>query len=69
MKAKNSIQTALTVFLAVTAILSACAQADIVQPSGINPATGVPWVPGNRYRLVFISSTDQAADSSVCCFI
>jgi len=63
MEAKNSIKIALTVFLTVIAILSVCAEADIVQPSGINPATGVAWEPGNRYRLAFITSTDQTAES------
>ncbi len=64
MRTRNSIKIALTVFLTVLAILSACAEADIVQPSGINPATAAPWVPGDKYRLVFITSTDQAAESS-----
>jgi arylsulfatase A-like enzyme len=56
MKAKDTIKVAFTVFLTVIAILSACAQADIVQPSGINPATGAIWVNGDTYRIAFITS-------------
>ena len=31
---------------------------------GINPATGVAWALGDRYRLIFVTSADTACDST-----
>ena len=37
---------------------------DLTANGGTNPSTGVPWVDGDTYRLVFISSTIRDATSS-----
>ena len=33
----------------------------IVAPSGVNPATGKPWKAGDKYHLVFVTSTKRDA--------
>jgi hypothetical protein len=58
--------------LAVAAIALATTPADaagvcqvgVLNTSGINPATGLEWAPGDTYRLVFITSTTTTAASA-----
>ncbi|MFK7776439.1 MAG: hypothetical protein AB8F94_30230 [Saprospiraceae bacterium] len=37
---------------------------DLTANGGINPNTGAPWINGDTYRLVFLSSTSRDATSS-----
>lgn len=39
-------------------------QLGILDTSGINPATGVQWAPGDTYRLTFVTSTTTNATST-----
>jgi hypothetical protein len=39
-------------------------QVGVLNTSGINPATGLEWAPGDTYRLVFITSTTTAVTST-----
>jgi len=70
MTAKNRIKTVLTLAAVAMAVLAGPAQAGIkselgiLDISGLNPATNLPWAVGDTYRIVFITSTDQDATSS-----
>ncbi len=39
-------------------------QVGVLNTSGINPATGLEWAPGDTYRLVFVTSTTTAVTST-----
>ena len=54
--------TALT--LATPTDAAGVCQVGVLNTSGINPATGLEWAPGDTYRLVFVTSTTTAATSS-----
>jgi hypothetical protein len=58
---RNRIKTVLTLAVVALAVFAGAAQAEIIQPSGINPTTGNPWAPGDAYRLAFITSTMPGA--------
>ena len=61
MNTRKRTRTVLT-FAAVTmAVLAGAVQAAVPVPAGNNPATGVPWVNGDTYRLTFITSSMPGA--------
>lgn len=39
-------------------------QVGVLNTSGINPATGLVWAPGDTYRLVFVTSTTTTCTST-----
>ena len=61
MKARNRTRTLLTLAVVALAVFAGQTQAEIIEPSGTNPATGAPWADGDTYRLAFITSTMQGA--------
>ena len=70
MKTKNRIKILLTLAAVTMAVFSMPAlagikgQLGILDITGTNPATGVPWVLGDTYHFVFITSTNQGATSN-----
>ncbi len=52
-----------TLNITVTAIAGQLGILDVTANGGINPATGNPWQIGDKYRLLFITSTTTTANS------
>ena len=52
-----------TVFFGLTTAQAFTGPGGMVAPTGTNPATGVPWAPGDTYHLIFLTSTSTIASS------